>query len=176
MTDHKKCSKCKKYQSRTCFSSNKKSKDRLESWCKACKSLFNKSNAVTISKANKQYFQNHKEDIKRLRRERYGNDLQFRISCNIRNRINKLENGKTKKGPIVKDLGCTIAQLKDHLQNQFVDGMSWDNYGFGQGKWNIVHITPPTNFNLNDEGRFLKTNHYLNLRPLWNSEKIKKVI
>lgn len=43
-------------------------------------------------------------------------------------------------------LGCSIEQLKLHLEQQFKTGMSWDNYGmYG---WHIDHIKPCSSFDL----------------------------
>lgn len=44
------------------------------------------------------------------------------------------------------DIGCSGEELKAHLESQFKPGMTWDNYGFGSGKWVIDHIRPISNF------------------------------
>ena len=39
--------------------------------------------------------------------------------------------------------GYTTNQLKEHLERQFIDGMSWANYG----SWHVDHIIPKSAFN-----------------------------
>ena len=70
-------------------------------------------------------------------------------------------------------LGCTIEELRQHIEGQFTEGMSWNNYG----KWHIDHIIPikykqdgiiPT---LEEAAKRL---HYSNTQPLWADENISK--
>jgi hypothetical protein len=69
-------------------------------------------------------------------------------------------------------VGYSLEQLKLHLECQFTDGMSWENYG----KWHIDHITPLSSFdiqNYNDEN-FKKCWSLENLQPLWAEDNLKK--
>ena len=61
-----------------------------------------------------------------------------------------------------------------HLQQQFKDGMNWDNYGFGKDKWSIDHIIPLSKFNLTLDCELRKACHYTNLQPMWCVENFKK--
>lgn len=67
-------------------------------------------------------------------------------------------------------VGYTAAELRNHLQAQFKDGMSWDNYG----EWHIDHIKPIKAFI--DEGVTDPAiiNALDNLQPLWASENLSK--
>ena len=67
-------------------------------------------------------------------------------------------------------LGCTIEFLRSHLEFQFTDGMTWENYPL----WHIDHIVPCCSFNLSKEEEQSKCFHYSNLRPLWAEENIAK--
>jgi hypothetical protein len=71
-------------------------------------------------------------------------------------------------------VGCTIDELKIHLESLFVEGMTWENYGNGTNKWNIDHIIPCLYFDLTDAEEQRKCFHYTNLRPLWGIDNIKK--
>ena len=99
---------------------------------------------------------------------------KHRISRNIRTGIYKsLHTGKG--GSWEKAVSYTLLQLKTHLEKQFVDGMSWDNYG----EWHIDHIKPISSFNFeNKEDPDFKRYWALsNLQPLWaknNWHKYKK--
>ena len=50
--------------------------------------------------------------------------------------------------------------------------MTFENHGFGEGKWNIDHIIPISLAqNKND---IIKLNHYTNLQPLWWKDNLSK--
>lgn len=70
--------------------------------------------------------------------------------------------------------GCSIAFLRQYLEERFTDGMSWANYGRGHGKWNIDHIIPVSSFNLTLEDQQRKCFHYSNLQPLWFMDNMRK--
>jgi len=67
-------------------------------------------------------------------------------------------------------VGCTIDALREHLEKQFTDGMSWEN----QGKWHVDHIRPCASFNLDNEIERHMCFHYTNLQPLWAFDNMSK--
>ncbi len=71
-------------------------------------------------------------------------------------------------------IGCTIEELKTHLQSQFTEGMNWSNHGFGPDKWTIDHIMPLANFDLFDFEQQKIAFHYTNLQPLWGIDNFRK--
>lgn len=99
---------------------------------------------------------------------------QNKLKACLRGRLNEALKGRQKMGSAVKDLGCTVAELIEHLENQFAEGMSWDNYGLGKDKWNVDHIMPLASFDLTNRTEFLKACHYTNLQPLWTLDNIQK--
>ncbi|MHA2428007.1 MAG: hypothetical protein ACXADB_08290, partial [Candidatus Hermodarchaeia archaeon] len=96
-------------------------------------------------------------------RRRYNNNIQVRLAANLRSRLYAALNGRAKTGSAVKDLGCSVEELKTHLEAQFESWMTWDNYGT---EWEIDHIKPLHMFDLEDRKQFLEVCHYTNLRPL----------
>jgi hypothetical protein len=76
--------------------------------------------------------------------------------------------GKNKKTEMV--VGCSKEFLKEHLEKQFKDGMSWENYG--HAGWHIDHITPLASAKTEEE--VYRLSHYTNLQPLWATENFKK--
>lgn len=71
-------------------------------------------------------------------------------------------------------VGYTIFDLKSHLEKQFSQGMTWDNYGkFG---WHIDHIMPVSSFNFKTihDIEFKECWALSNLRPLWAIDNLKK--
>jgi hypothetical protein len=67
-------------------------------------------------------------------------------------------------------VGCSIEALRTHLENQFTEGMTWDN----QGEWHIDHIKPCASFNLDIEEERHACFHYTNLQPLWGEDNLSK--
>jgi hypothetical protein len=68
--------------------------------------------------------------------------------------------------------GYTLEQLKTHLEKQFKDGMTWENYG----KWHIDHRIPIKAFTFEkpEDVSFQLCWSLKNLQPLWASENFKK--
>jgi hypothetical protein len=118
-----------------------------------------------IENKDKVRFYQRKYQAKRLKE-----DINYRLSRNLRIRINKVLRKNKKQGSAIKDLGCTIAELKTHLELRFIDGMSWSNYG----KWEVDHIKPLSKFDLTKREEFLIACHYTNLQPIWREDNIKK--
>jgi hypothetical protein len=73
-------------------------------------------------------------------------------------------------------VGYGLKELMVHIEKQFVDGMSWDNYGQGIGKWHVDHIIPQSIFGyVNSNDLDFKCCWALsNLRPMWWDENISK--
>ena len=90
----------------------------------------------------------------------------------IRERIRIALKGNPKSARITELLGCSIAELRSHLETQFQDGMSWNNHE--QFGWHIDHIKPCASFDLSDPQQQRQCFHYTNLQPLWWLENLKK--
>ena len=133
-------------------------------------------NKERIAAKNKKWYEANK-DSKYQKQRKYGNfkkrynsDVEFRLAHNLRNRLNLAIKRNSKSGSAVNDLGCSIGELKNHLESQFRDGMTWDNYG----EWQIDHIRPLCKFDLQNREELLKACHYSNLQPLWAAENRRK--
>lgn len=98
------------------------------------------------------------------------NKPQGRLAYNIRQNVRYHLKGD-KPMSFSKALGCTRAELSEHMERQFEPGMSWDNYGDG---WHADHIIPLSYFDLTDKGQFKEASHYTNLQPLWAEDNIEK--
>jgi hypothetical protein len=101
-------------------------------------------------------------------RHRTKTDLNFKLASNLRHRLWSF----LKNGSHVKDLGCSLEELRSYLESKFSDGMSWDNYGI-KG-WHIDHIRPLSKFDLKDREQFLTACHFTNLQPMWAADNIRK--
>ena len=181
------CVICKKELSRKEFYKNRNYIDGLGSYCKLCTKKYHKKyrklNALKIKIQNKKYQKLNKDKIleyKRInktkirdRERRYENnrrkiDVCFRLRHNLRKRIwDALHSQKSYKINRTSQLvGCSIDQLKQHLEKQFTKGMSFSNYG----QWHIDHIRPCASFDLSNPEEQKKCFNYTNLQPLWARE------
>ena len=92
------------------------------------------------------------------------------MTFNVRKRVRdilKLK-GELKKDATFELIGCSPKELVQHLQTQFTNGMSWENYG----EWHIDHIIPLSSAKTIDDIKRLC--HYTNLQPLWAKDNLKK--
>jgi hypothetical protein len=99
-------------------------------------------------------------------------DSLFKLKITIRNRIRSFLKIKniTKKNKTFDIVGCSPEFLKEHIENQFTDGMNWENHGlYG---WHIDHIIPVSSAKTEEDVH--KLCHYTNLQPLWAEDNLKK--
>ena len=80
------------------------------------------------------------------------------------------EAGKQLCADTSQSTGISVAGLRHHIESQFQEGMSWENYG----KWHVDHIKPISLFNLLDPTEREAANHFTNLQPLWAEDNLKK--
>lgn len=120
------------------------------------------------SKANKE-----KENAMQRRwasRQRKTNP-SFRIEASLRGRIWHALRGRGKADSFKNLLGCSVNELRSWLSGWFRPGMSWENYG---NVWHIDHHKPCALFNLLEPEQQKQCFHYLNLRPLFAEENLRK--
>jgi len=120
----------------------------------------------------KKWRKDNAEHLKKYRRDRRQNDVNFRIKSNLRKRLSTLlrKSIVNKTEQTMYLLGCSIEELKNHLQQLFTEGMSFDNYG----EWHIDHKIPCDSFDLAKEDDRIKCFHFSNLQPLWAIDNLKK--
>lgn len=90
-----------------------------------------------------------------------------KIASSFRDRIKKAI--KLDRKSSFNLLGCSIKELKEYLQNQFLPEMNWGNWG---KVWEIDHIKGCLNFELTDLSQQKECFHHTNLRPLFKTTKI----
>jgi hypothetical protein len=118
----------------------------------------------------KNYNESYKPRRNSLNAQRRLVDIVYKLKGNLRSRLRQALKRNSKKGSAVKDLGCTIQELKEYIEVHFEPGMTWDNYG----KWHLDHIKPLSMFDLQDETQFKEAVNYMNLQPMWAEENISK--
>ena len=118
----------------------------------------------------KQYRENYKPRKREQRKERRNTDPIFNLTNRMRGRLRKylIILNISKKNKTFEIVGCSPQFLKEHLEKQFVDGMTWEN----RSEWHIDHKIPLSSAKTEEE--LYKLCHYTNLQPLWAEENMKK--
>jgi hypothetical protein len=158
-------------------------REKLQTWQKvwreanrekarACCKAWRKANPERARAQTKAWRDANREKVRTWRARRRQEDVQFRLATVLRARLHNALCGNFKSGSAVRDLGCSIAELKAHLESQFEPGMTWDNWAVDG--WHIDHIIPLAAFDLTDREQFKQACHYTNLRPLWAAANISK--
>lgn len=105
-------------------------------------------------------------------RSRAQTDVNFALTKRMRHRLWKALRGQGSWTECQTLLGYTVEDLRRHLESQFQEGMSWDNFG----EWHIDHVVPLCSFhNLADmEEEFIEAWSLNNLQPLWAVDNLRK--
>lgn len=96
--------------------------------------------------------------------------IDTRIKDNLRRRLSKTLKDTPRNKKAFELLGCGIKHFKKHLENGFLEGMSWNNYG----EWHIDHIIPCMTFDMTKNYNHSKCFNYKNMRPLWADDNRKR--
>jgi hypothetical protein len=183
------CSKCKEEKELCEFYNNKINLDGKRYECKVCSNkssiLYNQKNKEKVSGIKQKYVDNNKEKVKKSKKEwfdknpEYQNnwshiksktDIIFKLKKNMRSRLGLFLNLKkiTKNNKTFNIIGCSPEFLKEYLETQFVNNMSWGN----RNEWHIDHIIPLSSAKTEEE--IYKLCHYTNLQPLWAEDNLRK--
>jgi len=170
------CTKCN--EEKSLFRKAPRGKDGYRTDCRDCelkyKKEYREKNKEKIAIDYKRWATENSEFKNKINTDyhnkKYNVDYLFTITKRIRNLIshgfrNKWHRKNTKTEKI---LGCTFEEFKEHIEKQFVDGMSWENVT----KWHLDHIYPISLAKSEEE--VIKLNHYTNFQPLWAKDNIRK--
>lgn len=108
--------------------------------------------------------------------ERCAADLDFKLRRVLSIRVGAAvrRQGTAKSAKTTDLIGCTVAELRAHLEGQFTAGMTWNNHGRGPDKWNIDHKIPCSSFDLTNPEQQRACFHFTNLQPLWQPDNMRK--
>jgi hypothetical protein len=188
--DTKKCSKCGVEKALCEFYKNKGCKDGHSTICKIC------SKNYFPAKRSRDYYHKNKERIaerRRLERQKPENkekarerrrnyvrkrrqsDPSYHVASVVSNAVRKAikNQGTTKGGSTFSALPYTPSDLVEHLEKQFDETMTWENYG---DYWEVDHIYPQSllPYDSLDHPNFQKCWALDNLQPLEKSENRAK--
>jgi hypothetical protein len=103
-------------------------------------------------------------------------EVDFFLKSKLRSRLGKVLRsiGTCKSNSTLTLTGCTIHELKNHIEKQFTGNMNWEEKNFV-----VDHIIPISFFDLTQELHQKVCFHYTNLQPLtWeeNTQKSDKIL
>lgn len=106
-----------------------------------------------------------------MQKARTSNDIYYRLMRSVSTRVYLILKGKEGKS-VDEIVGYSGEDLKLHLERQFLDGMSWNNYG----EWHVDHIQPLSSFKISsaDDPEVKRAWCLSNLRPLWAKDNLRK--
>jgi hypothetical protein len=122
-------------------------------------------------KAERQQTPEYRTRKAKYQRRRRQNDPNYQLTDNLSQRVRKALKGVCKSAATMDLLGCTIEQLREHLEVLFKPGMTWENYGT---VWHVDHCRPCASFDLTDPEQQRECFNFMNLQPLFGAENISK--
>jgi hypothetical protein len=133
---------------------------------------YRRENKDRLQEYFKQHYQQNKNKINAYLRKRRRENKHVRMRENLQKRITGALKGVPKTGTTMELIGCTVSELKKHIEKQFRPGMNWDNWTVDG--WHLDHIRPCASFDLTDPEQQKECFHYTNLQPLWGEENLRK--
>lgn len=151
-----------------------KNKEKINEWYKDWASnnrKYLREKHTEWREENKEHVNEYKRNYERKRR---AEDPKYRLGVRTRTAVWQMlkERNVNKTNKTFVLLGYSIEELMSHLEKQFTEGMTWDNYG----EWHVDHIKPMTSFNFKtvDDAEFKECWSLANLQPLWGSDNLSK--
>ena len=132
--------------------------------------IYYNENKEKIKKRLKLYRIKNQSKISEQVKIRRRLDYNFRLSHNLRVRLNQILKGKNKSASTMELLGCSIDKLWNHLESKFESWMTKENYGL----WHVDHIIACAKFDLTCPEQQRICFHYTNLQPMEAIENMRK--
>ena len=168
------CIKCKIEKDFSNFQKRKSSKDGFRNSCKECVKKYQKIYQKDYYSKNNEEIRNNKKiyrsstEYKKRRRT-----LNNRFDSIIRVMLRRCFKHKgIRKNTTISIIGYDTNKLKQRLECQFKDGMTWENYGLHG--WHVDHIKPCNSFDFSNPEEQSRCFHYTNLQPLWAKDNLSK--
>lgn len=183
---HKRCACCSAVKDKSEFAVSRNNADGRYAYCKECHSvksrIIRRANPEKVSARNIKWQRDNPEKAKakqdrwnktekgkatrKARRELPQHRIHTAIASSLRRKMRKNGRGS------FDILGYSIAELRAHLERQFLNGMTWENYG----AWEIDHIQPLASFKITGPSchEVRRAWGLPNLRPLWAEDNLRK--
>lgn len=116
----------------------------------------------------RKYYAKNKERLNQYQKEYKDNNIRVKFRDRLRTRILYFID---KDGSTEDYLGVTMEFVKEWLEFNFTDDMSWENYG---KVWNIDHTIPCIAFDMEDDAKVRMCFDWKNLMPKYVISNLKK--
>lgn len=91
----------------------------------------------------------------------------------IRTRLREFLKNKT--GRTKEYFGCSPEAFVAHIESLWIEGMSWANFGNGDGQWNLDHTVPISRLIQFGERGLKVAFNWRNTRPMWAADNTRKL-
>lgn len=119
--------------------------------------------------AYKEYYNAYRREYDKLQRK---TNPHYKIKVNFMRRLREVIHADSRALHTAELLGCSVEDFKSHLESQFDEKMSWENYS--NTGWHIDHIVPCAYFDLTRKSHQRRCFHWSNMQPMWSVENITK--
>lgn len=152
-----------------------------------------RNNKEVISVTNKLYVEKNAEKIKayqkewrtlneekvrcyfrKYNRQQRATNPQFALASRLRTRLNQAIRSRQKTGSAIRDLGCSIPELLEMLDQDCLRKYGERYSTAPKGKYHIDHRRPLASFDLGDPEQLRLAVHHSNLQILLAAENIRK--
>lgn len=130
------------------------------------------NNKENIKNRHKVYYRKNQPLIVANAKAKRKNDPSYRLLLNLRRRLHQVLFGANKSENTLRLIGCTLEELKLHIESQFIKGMNWKTYGV-KG-WHLDHKIPCSSFDLSDPEQQKACFNFSNLQPLFAFDNLSK--
>ena len=118
----------------------------------------------------KEWFLKNKQHTRDYERNKYKTDINYKLRMLCRSRIRAALKGNFKSASTMELIGCTIDELRSHLESLVEPWMTWENHGL----WDIEHKKAMSNFDLRCPVQQHACCHWSNLQPMEHIANMKK--
>ena len=169
------CSICKIEKDISEFYKDKRRKCGIYSSCKKCHCLITSNIKYYNPIKDKEYKKKWREknpDYHRKYMNSYLKKPKNKVDHNMGFIIWRVLRGNKAHRKWTKLVGYTTEELMKHLEDKFLKGMNWNNYG----QWEIDHIKPKSLFNYSgpEDNEFKECWSLSNLQPMWKFDNRSK--
>lgn len=128
--------------------------------------IWAENNKPRMSELQHNWYERHKEEIKKKFSVRLKTDIKFKYAVNHRDSVRKFLKGNKNS----KQLNCDASTFKTWLSFQFEDNMSFENYG---SLWHLDHVIPIHRY-LNGDYSSKIIFSWLNIKPVLRTVNLRK--
>jgi hypothetical protein len=151
-----------------------KNKEKLDQYHKE----WSEKNREHLREYHKQWREENRDDLNEYKRvyekTKKDSDPSYKLACYTRTAIYTClkERNIDKYKNTFDYLPYTLEDLIEHIESQFQEDMTWDNYG----EWHVDHIKPMNSFNFEspEDEPFQECWSLDNLQPLWAKDNLSK--